>query len=79
MPTPLEKCEQQAKHLSLQERAQLIKNLIDGLDDLDEQNLEFLWLQEASRRLQAYKAGNMESRPSADVFLNARTKLKGMR
>ena len=78
MSTQLEKCQQQAKHLPLQERAQLIKSLIAGLDDLDERNLESLWLQEASRRLQAYKAGNIESKPSDDVFFNARTKLKEM-
>ena len=79
MSTQLEKCEQHAKYLSLQERALLIKRLIEGLDELDEQELEQLWLQEASRRLQAYKAGNITARPSVDVFHNARTKLKEMR
>ncbi len=78
MSTQLEQCEQQAKHLPLRERAQLIKSLIEGLDDIDEQNLESLWLQEASRRLQSYKAGNIKSRPSADVFSNARDKIKEM-
>ena len=78
MSTQLEKCEQQAKHLPLQERALLIKRLIEGLDELDEQDLEHLWLQEASRRLQAYKAGNIKARPSADAFHDARIKLREM-
>ena len=76
MSAQFEKCEQQAKNLSLQERAQLIKSLIEGLDNVDEQDLEALWMQEASRRLKAYKSGHMESRPSADVFSNARVRLK---
>jgi len=79
MSTDLEKCEHQAKHLPLQERALLIKRLIEGLDELDELDLEQLWLKEASRRLQEYKAGNIKSRPAADVFHDARTKLREMR
>jgi putative addiction module component (TIGR02574 family) len=79
MPTELEKCEQQAKHLSLQERALLIKRLIEGLDDLDEHDLEQLWIKEASRRFQEFKAGNIKARPGADVFYDARTRLQGMR
>jgi len=76
MPTELEKCEQQAKHLTLQERALLINRLIEGLDDLNEQDLEQLWIKEASRRFQAFKAGNIKARPGADVFCDARTRLQ---
>ena len=54
----------------------MIQSLIEGLDDIDEQNLEALWIQEASRRLNAYKSGRIESRDSADAFSNARAKLK---
>ena len=79
MPTELEKCEQQAKHLPLQERALLIKRLIEGLDELDEQDLERLWLQEASRRFQEFKAGNIKARSSADVFRDARARLQDAR
>lgn len=79
MPTDLEKCEQQAKHLPLQERALLIKRLIEGLDELDEHDLELLWLREASRRFKEYKAGDIKTRPASDVFHDARTKLREMR
>jgi len=79
MPTELEKCEQQAKHLPLEERAVLISRLIEGLDELDEQNLQRLWLQEASRRFKEYKDGNIYSQESSEVFHNARAKLQGMR
>jgi Putative addiction module component len=49
MPTALEKCQQQAKHLPLKERAMLIKSLIDELDELDEKDLEQLWIKEAGK------------------------------
>lgn len=79
MPTALEKCQQQARHLPLKERAMLIKALIDDLDELDEKDLEQLWMKEASRRFQAFKAGNIKAKPAADVFDHARTKLKEIR
>ena len=47
MSAQLEQCEQQVKNLSVEERGQLIQSLIEGLDDIDEQSLEALWIQEA--------------------------------
>ena len=79
MSSILEKCRQQAKKLSLQERAMLIRNLIEDLDDLDEFSLEQLWFKEASRRLQEFREGNIEARPGADVFHDARKKLQQIR
>ncbi len=79
MPTKLEQCEQQAKKLPLQDRAALIKRLIEGLDELEEQDLERLWVNEASRRFQEFKAGNIQARSSEDVFREARVRLQGMR
>ena len=76
MATELEQCEQHAKKLPLQERALLIKRLIEGLDDLDEQNLEQLWVQEAVRRFKEFEIGNIKARPAADVFRDARTRLR---
>ena len=76
MATTLEQCEQNAKKLPLQERALLIKYLIEGLDDLDEQNLEQLWLQEAARRFKEFEAGNIKARPAEEVFRDARARLK---
>lgn len=78
MPTELEKCEQQAKQLPLQDRAVLINRLIEGLDELDEQQLEQLWVQEASRRFQNFKAGEINARPSDEVFRDARARLREM-
>ena len=79
MPTALEACQQQAKHLPLKERAMLIRTLINDLDELDEESLEKLWIKEAARRFQEFKAGNIKARPGADVFRDARTKLKELK
>ncbi|SEA64932.1 putative addiction module component, TIGR02574 family [Desulfuromusa kysingii] len=76
MLTELMKCEQQAKKMPLQERALLIRHLIEGLDDLDEQNLQHLWMQEASRRFQEFKDGKITARSSRDVFREVRKKIK---
>lgn len=76
MITELEKCEQQAKHLPLQERAILIRRLIEGMDELDEQELERLWLKESSRRFKEYKSGNIKAQPGSEVFRDVRTKLR---
>lgn len=79
MSTELEKCEQHAKHLPLQDRALLIRRLIEGLDNIDEQQLEQLWIQEASRRVQRFKTGEIKARSSEDVFRDARKRLQEMR
>ena len=76
MATTLEQCEQKAKKLPLQERALLIRRLIEGLDELDERNLEQLWVQEAARRSKEFEAGNIKARPAKEVFADARGKLK---
>lgn len=79
MPTEFDKCEQQAKHLPLQDRARLIKHLIAGLDDLEEQDLERLWLNEAKRRFQGFKSGKIQTRLSEDVFRDAQQVLQDVR
>lgn len=76
MITALEKCEKQAQLLPIQERAVLIRHLIEGLDELDEQELEHLWIREASRRFEEYKTGNIQARSGSQVFSNIRTKLR---
>ena len=76
MPMNLEECEQQARQLPLTDRSVLIEHLIDSLDELDEAECERLWIEEAERRYQEYKAGNITSRPAEDVFRNACAKLR---
>ena len=62
--------------LSPRQKAELARTLIDSLDeDLDE-DVEQLWLDEATRRYEAYRCGEMTSRPAAEVFARVRARLR---
>ena len=62
--------------LSPKQKAELARTLIDSLDeDLDE-NVEQIWIDEAARRFEAYRRGEMSSRPEAEVFARARARLR---
>ncbi|PIP47247.1 MAG: addiction module antitoxin RelB [Deltaproteobacteria bacterium CG23_combo_of_CG06-09_8_20_14_all_51_20] len=78
MPTRLEEFAKQTQLLSLQERSALIDHLISRLDEFDENECERLWLDEATRRYQEYKAGKMSSRSAEEVFQDARVKLRAL-
>ena len=47
------------------------ENLIDSLEESEEQEIEQLWLDEAERRLAAYRAGAIPARAAGDVFAEA--------
>ena len=62
--------------LSPNQKAELARTLIDSLDkDLDG-GVEQLWLNEAARRYEAYRCGEMASHPAAEVFARVRTRLR---
>ena len=62
--------------LTPKQKAELARTLIDSLDeDLDE-DVEQLWLDEATRRYEAYRGGEMSSRPAAEVFARVRARLR---
>jgi putative addiction module component (TIGR02574 family) len=75
MAITLEECEHKVKQLTLKDRATLIEHLISSLDDLDEVECERLWVQEAEKRYQGYKAGRIKSRPAENVFSDAKARL----
>ena len=68
--------EQQARLLSVEERAKLALILIEELDSLLESNVEQLWIAEAQRRYQAYLKGEISLRPGDEVMSEARSRLK---
>ena len=72
MSPDLKKCETQALKLTPQERATLAEHLIASLDAIDDAENERLWLEEADRRYQEYKKGNIQARPAAEVLNDAR-------
>ena len=46
-----------ALSLNIEDRAALAERLLASLDELDEEEAERLWAEEAQRRLQEYRAG----------------------
>jgi len=69
--SPFEKMQADALKLSAKERALPAKTLIDSLDESEEQEIEQLWLDEAERRLAAYRAGTIPARAAREVFAEA--------
>jgi len=57
-----------AMELSLEERAQLGGTLLFSLDEPSESEVERLWLQEAERRLQDFREGQVKGIPAEEVF-----------
>jgi putative addiction module component (TIGR02574 family) len=69
--SPLENVVRQALSLELRDRARLTERLLGSLDGLSEAEIEQLWLDEAERRLEAYRGGRSEGIPAEDVLREA--------
>ena len=72
MSPELKECEAQALMLQPQDRAALAEHLIASLDSLDDSENEQIWLEEADRRYQEYKKGNISARSAKAVLHDAR-------
>jgi len=57
-------------------RAILAQRLLTSLDELDEQENERIWLEEAGQRYQGYLNGLISSRDAFDVLADVRSRLK---
>ena len=60
-----------ALSLSAEERAAIAERLLASLDDLDEQEAERLWAEEASRRRQELHAGRASGIEASEVAKKA--------
>jgi hypothetical protein len=56
-----------ALSLKLDDRAALAERLLASLDELDEEEAERLWAEEAQRRLEQYRAGRARATDAQDV------------
>jgi putative addiction module component (TIGR02574 family) len=76
MERKLEEIASEALQMSIESRAALAKRLLDSLDDLNPEEYERLWVEEAARRYQQLKAGTATSVSSEQVFarLDARSR-----
>jgi putative addiction module component (TIGR02574 family) len=72
----LQKIEEEALHLSKEERAQLIQRLVLSLDAPSDQDLSSDWLLEARRRAEELDDGIVRAVPSEDVMRKARALIK---
>ena len=66
-----------ALELSAHDRALLIRQLLESLEEgKEEENSEKLWIDEAKRRYNRYKQGKTSERPANQVLKDAKTNLK---
>ena len=58
---------EQALELKPEERFMVVEGLIKSLDEPDI-SLDKIWADEAEKRLNAYRAGNLEGIPMGEIF-----------
>ena len=71
-----EDLEVEALKLAPQDRARLAEKLLQSLESLSDEENARLWAEEAQRRDQAWDTDPTMGRPAADVFRDARARLK---
>jgi putative addiction module component len=71
-----EELEVEALKLAPQDRARLAEKLLQSLESLSDEENARLWAEEAQRRDQAWDADPTMGRLAADVFRDARARLK---
>ena len=68
MSEDLSHIELEARRLPSKDRARLIRRLIASLDAGEDIDAEEQWLDEAERRLDAYRRGELTALPGEEVF-----------
>jgi len=68
--------EREALKLPAGDRARLARELLDSLDDLPPEEIDHLWLEEASRRAAQIDAGEVELVSGEEVDRKARALLR---
>ncbi|MBI5603534.1 MAG: addiction module protein [Deltaproteobacteria bacterium] len=71
MPTTFDEVEQQARSLSLDERARLTEVLLETLSDESLKNIQAAWQREIEERVAAYDRGEVKTYSAEDVFAEA--------
>ena len=68
--------ERQARALSKGERAAVARVLIDELDPVSDPGVEDLWIEEARRRYDAYRRGEMHFVPGNEPMARALSRIR---
>lgn len=71
----IEDLEGAALGLDPKSRARLAERLLESLESLSPEENARIWAEEAQRRADALEAGTLSSRPAADVFRDARSRI----
>ena len=71
----IEQVENAALKLKPEARAELAQKLLKSLEDLSEEEIEQLWVKEATRRDAELDSGSATMRDAEDVFRDARSRL----
>ena len=76
MSADFARIEEEARALEPREKAALAGTLLADLDATVDHDVEALWVAEAERRYEAYKAGKEEAVPGEEAMARARKELK---
>jgi putative addiction module component (TIGR02574 family) len=71
----IEELAKETMALDIEDRALLAGKLLLSLDELTPSEVERLWLDEAERRLEGYRAGRVQGIPADEVFSRAISEL----
>lgn len=76
MTANFEELAKEVRALGSHEKAELARTLIEDLDKTLDQDAEQLWIEEARRRYQAYRNGELRSVPGEEAMQRARHRLR---
>jgi putative addiction module component (TIGR02574 family) len=76
MSTLFDELEKQARALTPQEKAALARILIEALDSSTDPDSEQVWADEAQRRYDAYRRGELHAVDGEEAIARARSRLK---
>ena len=75
MPMPMKKIESEALNLDMHSRGSLVGKLLLSIDEPTVSEVEQLWLNEAERRLDDYRAAKVQGISGNEVFKKAISEL----
>lgn len=76
MARPLHEIENDVRALSPEDKGELFRDLVAGIDGEPEKDIEAAWLQEAQRRYQELHNGSVKPIPADEVIKKTRARLK---